>query len=52
MILATVCVVCGGEGGGHNLVNVCIDFFHVSEHLEQVEESNFLTDGGYPTPSE
>ena len=36
MILATLCVCReGGEGGGHNLVNIFIDFFHVSDHLEQ-----------------
>ena len=39
MILDTVFVWGGGRGGGggggHNVVNFFIDFFHVSDHLEQ-----------------
>ena len=27
--------VCGEGGGGHNAVTKFIDFFHVSDHLEQ-----------------
>ena len=42
MILVTLCV-CGGEGGGdHNLVNLFIDFFHVSDHLEQFGGVSFF----------
>ena len=49
-----VCSCVHVGGGGHNLVNIFIDFFHVSDHLEQFVGVFFVvvvkliisTDGG------
>ena len=55
MILVTLCM----GGVGHNLVILFIDFFHVSDHLEQfggvsffLQKINYFDGWGVPPPVE